>query len=346
MGEPLLKNSEVPPEAEFEDAIGSEVTWQERDKPEELGEPAEAVESSPPSAGSPTEPEGARIERENPLKEAIQQASSIDELRQLLEHVPFITEGDSTVMGSDVAFSIKRANDELERSFDEVIIYTITNEENQGRRQFVEKFNQIIQGGDLGIQDKVRALMKEKMNERFEENKREFMVDSVASIRSFDTLYDVIRKFSVIDDSMIRWERSEKEGGVIGKKDHRDIRSTEELINWIKEAEEGIVKDLSEQKESIDQKNIDADEQVKQDWKQIGETLDRRWIPHDSGISRKVQQLIFEKVKDKYIDQARKEFQSSQSSEDSKSSEPSFIQRNFGGLKGKWQNWRSRRKKK
>ena len=308
--------------------ISPEGAWQEPNEFKVSEKKAEEA-SLPSSADTLSEPKSPEPERENSLKEAIQETSDIGELCRIIEIVPFIQEGNKRVLGSDIAFLIKRADEELEKNFDEVIIHTITQEENHGRRQFGGRFNQIIQGGDLGIQDKVRALMKERMNERFQSRKREFMVNSVSSIRSLDTLYRVVRQFTVIDDKVIRWERNPKEAKTEAKKDHRDIRNIEELINLIKKAEEHIVEHLASQKGF-------ADQAPREIYRQIGEVLDERWIPHDSGISRRAQQLIFEKVKGRYIDQASSESQSSEVSE------PGLVSRGLSRLRGLFY----RRKKK
>jgi len=307
---------ETLPEVARHDEVRPEGAWS---KPQEV----EPTPASPPDEFSDLK--AGKENREHGLRDAIQGAFSINELSQILQAVPSIQEGHRKIIGSDIAFLIERANEELERNLDEIIIYTITKEKNQGRRQFGERFNQITQGGDLGIQDKVRALMKERMNERFQGGKREFMVNSVRSVKSLETLCDVIRQFTVVDDKVVRWERDPREA----KKDNREIRSIEELVKLIKKADE-YVEHLASQNGFSDQEPSDV-------YKQIGEVLDERWIPRDSGISQKVQQLIFEKVKEKYIDQASS---GSQSSEDS---EPGLIRRGLSRLRGLFSRRKSRR---
>jgi len=279
----------------------------------------ERIEPSPAALPEePSKPE-VRPEGEQALKEAIEGASSIEELCQILQAVPRIPEGHQRVLGSGVALSIQRANQELERNLDEIIIYTITRERNQAQREFSGRFIEIDQGGDLGIQDKVRALMKARMNERFESRKREFMVDSVASIRSFDALYRVLRQFTVIDDKVVRWEREPQEV----RADNREVRSIEELVKLI-EGSVDHVEHLTKQKRFLDQEPSDV-------YAQIGEVLNERLLPRDSGIFQKVQQLIFEKVKEEYIDRASSESQSAQSSEAAK---PGFVKRGLSRLRG------------
>ena len=206
------------------------------------------------------------------LESRIQSAASLAELRQIILAAGEIPrdrkEGNYT--SEDVDQQIGEFERFLTENLDPLLMSVITGRKDNRNDLLLEKIINIPRG--LGIRQKVRDLMAERWNQRFQDNKKELMEKSVASVTSLDELYKIIRQFRSIHHN--------------GRDYLRENGDLEAVIRNIEKAKENLHRQTKDWPEVDINRINQATESV----------LRAAEIPTESGISNKAHQLICKSV--------------------------------------------------
>ena len=135
------------------------------------------------------------------LKRYIDEAQSIEELCEILNLTRIIRSKNRAISTWEVINQIREADALLENSLEQLVGGVIEQGPHYYRDALSRKVNKIINGDDLAIRQHVKDLLRQKMTERFLENKRYFLEKEIAKARDFDYLCDLLRRVQVINFS-------------------------------------------------------------------------------------------------------------------------------------------------
>jgi hypothetical protein len=146
------------------------------------------------------------------LKESISKVRSIPELIFILESV-----SDDTDVYNNLAEQILELDRQLRENIDTIIINDIITpklaEKDPAAKKFAESYLELYEPGDLRVKDKVKALMKEKLEARFKKGKESVAEDgrrqiepgpqyygrlAIEQLKSYDQLKYVAGQFKKV----------------------------------------------------------------------------------------------------------------------------------------------------
>lgn len=200
------------------------------------------------------------------LKRYIDEAQSIEELCEILNLTRIIRNNNRQVNTLEVINQIREADELLENSLEQLVNGVIDQGPNYYRDALSRKVNKIVNGDDLAIRTHVKDLLRQKMTERFLENKKYFLEQEIAKAKNFDHLCDLLKRAQVIDFQ------------------HGPINDCLTISFTIQKARDNL-------NFLINDGNLTS---------YLDEAIDEllQEVPHDLGLNYKTKQLMFETVKD------------------------------------------------
>lgn len=252
------------PEEDLETPIGLEKDTLEREKELNLESPIflddrEASELDPETRA---------------LKTRIDESESIGELLEALNSSAVIKGSKQDIRTAHVIGQVREIDNFLNEHLDKVITGTIigAGEFDHYRDELGKKLSKITRGGDLGIRQKVKELLKHKMEDRFLENRKVLVQSSIGRVKSFDELENIVKQFKGLN--------LEGEGGPRYSKEQ-----AMEVINLARSDFDLLLADKNFVSKSHEEIERNIDDAI-------------RKVPKDSGVRDKVKYLLMQKVKD------------------------------------------------
>lgn len=145
------------------------------------------------------------VSAKNPeeAKIKIVQSESLQDLRRVLGLMENIKGSQQEFSGQQVAKLVEEAEDFLDEYMDDIIIASMTGQENMARKAFAEKVNHITRGGDYDIRQKSKDLLKAKMEDYYYANRDNLLVKVIKNINSLDALSRVLDQIKIKEDDKI-----------------------------------------------------------------------------------------------------------------------------------------------